>query len=248
MEAHQKKGLYSNRNLEFYDGGEESEEYLKRPYHRLRIEKAAAIIHRELVRIKTTTDNPRALDIGCSSGHATNIIFRQHPHVKVFGLDLSASALEKASRYGVSGVVGDVEAPLPFPNEHFDIVFAGEVIEHIIEVDDFLREIRRCLKTQGLLVLTTPNLARLIDRVRFIFGISPKQNTPMHRYLKYHVTPFTFSSLRDCLARTGFRVESFTSNYVYLDPKGQGSLKSRLAANLFPSFGGTLIVSARRSR
>lgn len=238
--------MYSKINFEFYDGGEESEAYLARPYHQLRVKKAANIVNRELARILTFSEHPWALDIGCSSGFSTQIIFGPYPQVTVVGLDLSAAALQKASQWGMVGVVGDIESPLVFRDGSFDIVFAGEVIEHIIEIDNFLLEVRRCLKKDGLFVITTPNLARFIDRIRFIFGLPPKQNIPMHRYLKYHVTPFTLSSLRTCLRRCGFRMDTFTSNYVYLDPTGRKELKSKLIANLIPSFGGTLIVAARR--
>lgn len=241
------KTTYTSRNLEYYDGGEETEQYLNRQYHKVRCELARNIIAGELV--KVMSKEPKLLDIGCSSGLSTEMVFGVN--VKLLtcvGLDVSVSALRLAIVRGILCAAGDIEDSLPFLTNSFDVVFAGEIIEHVIEIDSFLWEVKRCLKPGGLLVLTTPNLARLIDRIRFIIGLPPKQNIPMHRYLKYHVTPFTYASLKDSLARCGYQIESFSSNFVYFDPTCRRELKSRLAARLAPSLGGTLIVGARSAK
>lgn len=233
------------RNLEYYDGGFETEEYLSRKYHRVRCEAASRIVANELA--KLTINDVRLLDIGCSSGYSTELVFGAHLKLmRTFGLDVSISALTRAIERGVLGVGADIETSLPFASNCFDVVFAGEIIEHIIEIDSFLVDVRRCLKPRGLLVLTTPNLARLVDRIRFIAGLPPKQTVPMHRYLKYHVTPFTYASLRASLERCGYHIERFASNFVYFDPTCRTKFKSRLAARIAPSLGGTLIVGARK--
>lgn len=45
---------------------------------------------------------------------------------------------------------------MPFPDESFDTIIAGEIIEHLQSPYNFLKEIRRILKPQGKLLLTTP--------------------------------------------------------------------------------------------
>ena len=230
-------------NLHFYDGGDETETYLARPYHQLRLR-----IMRQMVEGHGLQRGgvARALDIGCSSGRCTEIVLPASTAACVIGLDISLTALQSADRNRLHATVADVVAGLPFASGTFDVIIAGEIIEHLIEVDAFLNEIRRCLKRDGILVLSTPNLARLIDRIRFLFGITPKQTIPMHRYLRYHVTSFTFSSLRETLARCRFTIVRFASNYVYLDPTGRTKAQSRWLAQVVPSLGGSLIVAARQ--
>lgn len=140
--------------------------------------------------------------------------------------------------------VGDISEKFPYESHFFDFVFAGEVIEHIVDTRQFLNEIGRILKPGGILILTTPNLARIDDRIKFIFGIAPRHTSPMHKYLYLHVRPFTFSSLKDALLKTNFKILSFKSNYVVID-YGNKSFKNRLLARLFPSWGGSLIVMAK---
>jgi len=67
---------------------------------------------------------------------------------------------------------------LPFENNYFDFFFAGEIIEHLFDSRFFLKEIHRVLKINGYLILSTPNLARIDDRLKFLLGKTPRQITP----------------------------------------------------------------------
>ena len=59
----------------------------------------------------------------------------------------------------------------PFEDDHFDVVLFCEIIEHLTN-DPLvaLREIKRVLKPDGVLVLTTPNVNRLENVIRMIQG------------------------------------------------------------------------------
>jgi len=68
---------------------------------------------------------------------------------------------------------------LPFENNYFDFVFAGEIIEHLFDSRFFLKEVHRVLKINGYLILSTPNLARIDDRLKFLLGKTPRQIAPI---------------------------------------------------------------------
>lgn len=53
-------------------------------------------------------------------------------------------------------VVGNVEDPLPFADGHFDVVLAGEVIEHLERDAEALRNLRRVMKDDGRLIVSVP--------------------------------------------------------------------------------------------
>jgi|GEM_PF-811956 len=55
---------------------------------------------------------------------------------------------------------------LPFGKETFDLIFSGEVIEHLSDPEMVLHQFSRLLKPDGILVLTTPNASRLSNRIR----------------------------------------------------------------------------------
>ena len=68
----------------------------------------------------------------------------------------------KASFGDVRWVVAGAR-PLPFADQCFDVVFAGELIEHLPDPVEGLDEFRRVLRPGGRLILTTPNRLRLAN-------------------------------------------------------------------------------------
>jgi hypothetical protein len=77
----------------------------------------------------------------------------------VQGLDASASGVEGCTRLGVPAVLFDADRePIPFPDDHFDIVFAFEVLEHLSNPQFALDEVRRVLKPGGKFVASTPSV------------------------------------------------------------------------------------------
>ncbi|MFN2540231.1 MAG: methyltransferase domain-containing protein [Mycobacteriales bacterium] len=90
------------------------------------------------------------LDIACGGGLLA-------PHTAAFrhiGVDLQHSALKVVGAHGVTGVQGDA-ARLPFPDALFDVVVAGEVLEHVLDPAVVVAEACRVLKPGGTLVIDT---------------------------------------------------------------------------------------------
>lgn len=103
----------------------------------------------------------RVLDIGC--GNARDIAKIAAYGGYVIGVDISegmvAAARQEVERTGIKGItlqVGDATC-LDFPDASFDKVLCSEVIEHIPDAPQALREMHRVLKPGGTLVLSTPN-------------------------------------------------------------------------------------------
>jgi 2-polyprenyl-6-hydroxyphenyl methylase/3-demethylubiquinone-9 3-methyltransferase len=69
-------------------------------------------------------------------------------------VDLTASALVQAAGHGVRAVRADV-ARLPLPDESVDVVSAGEILEHVTDLDGCVAEACRVLRPGGRLVLDT---------------------------------------------------------------------------------------------
>lgn len=99
----------------------------------------------------------RVLDFGCGAGVLLDRFGSAQLRV---GVDVSWSALERTrARCGgdVSLVRIGIRGPLPFGSATFDLVTTTEVIEHVPNEREMLREIGRVLKPGGRLVLTTPH-------------------------------------------------------------------------------------------
>lgn len=116
-------------------------------------------------------------------------------------------------------VRGDVTAGLPFDGATFECVIAGEIIEHVPNPDDLLREVRRVLKPGGLFVLSTPNVVSWANRVLVPLGVQPLGTETSseialgrrHRILgqgnqvQGHLKLFTSRALTEILERSTLR-------------------------------------------
>ncbi|MBD8657077.1 glycosyltransferase [Oxalobacteraceae sp. CFBP 13730] len=98
------------------------------------------------------------LDVACGEGYGSAMLADAAVHVT--GVDISDEAVEHAARsYQKANLVyrqGSAIA-LDFADASFDVVVSFETIEHLAEQEDMLREIRRVLRPQGVLVISSPN-------------------------------------------------------------------------------------------
>jgi SAM-dependent methyltransferase len=100
----------------------------------------------------------RVLDAGCGTAYGSNIL-AEAGATEVVGLDLDGAVLQTARESAhelVSLEVGDVRK-LPFPDASFDVTVCFEVIEHIDEPETVLTELRRVLRADGFLAVSSPN-------------------------------------------------------------------------------------------
>lgn len=124
----------------------------------------------------------------------------------------------------ISIVDGDVTAPLPFPDTSFDLVISDAFIEHLPESPRALfSEIHRVLRPGGYLFVTTPNVADLHKRLRFLLlGRSPhwdlKDYFDRGSNFLGHRREFSLSEVSRMMEWSDFKIaDAFTAN-VYFNP------------------------------
>ena len=110
-------------------------------------------------------DEGTMLDVGCGEGRHIFGVMQDYPMMKCIGLDMDDESLEKAeegyeyfesiSKAGAEFLKGSAYS-LPFPNDTFDLVVCSEVLEHLHEYDDAVKEIYRVLKPRGKFYASVP--------------------------------------------------------------------------------------------
>jgi SAM-dependent methyltransferase len=111
-------------------------------------------------------------DVGCFTGVATERY--RTGFTRTVGFDMCQEALDRAAsrdiepRYWAAGM-----ERCPAQDEEFDFVIAADVIEHVVDTDAFVLELRRILRPNGRLIVTTPNLGFWISRLRLLTGKPP---------------------------------------------------------------------------
>jgi len=103
----------------------------------------------------------RVLDIGCGEGRFTAELARAGANV--VGVDVAEEPLRRArSRHPELDLrLIDAGGSWGLPDAEFDVVWAGEVIEHVADTGGWLSEVRRVLRSGGSLLVSTPDHGRL---------------------------------------------------------------------------------------
>ena len=112
-------------------------------------------------------------DIGCFTGIAA-ATYHATGFDRTVGFDSSMEALKLAATRGIESRLWRIgEEPCPAAESEFKAIVAADVIEHIVDTDGFLSELWRILAADGLLIVTTPNLAFWLSRLRLLLGKPP---------------------------------------------------------------------------
>lgn len=151
----------------------------------------------------------------------------------------------------------DLAEPLPFADGAFDLVVSNAVIEHLYGIHKQLfLEAHRVLAPGGHLVFTTPNLASLLKRLRFLVGRSPlwdiKDYWEQGMNFTGHVREFTVPECRAFLEWSGFDAVFVTSLPGYFKwrwlamPKKWHTFFLQSLSRLWPTWGDLVLASGRK--
>jgi len=137
--------------------------------------------------------------------------------LRVEALDIHPELFEKME--GVSCIYGNLDDPLPFGDETYDLAVCCEGIEHLEFQYGFARELARVLRPGGRLVLTTPNIVNAASRLRFLLtgfyalAVRPSSEFTRDRTIE-HIYPLTFWQLRHILHTSGLLIESVSTDHI----------------------------------
>jgi 2-polyprenyl-3-methyl-5-hydroxy-6-metoxy-1,4-benzoquinol methylase len=143
----------------------------------------------------------RVLDVGCGEGRFTAELVRAG--ARALGVDVAEEPLRRArARHPQLDVrLIDGEGSWELDDASFDVVWAGEVLEHVLDTAAWLSEARRVLRSGGSLLLSTPahgraELLRLaLSRRAFAAHFDP---------LGDHVRFYSRETLTELLGQFGF--------------------------------------------
>lgn len=104
------------------------------------------------------------LDLGCIRHNAEfalrdpNWLHRKIKKVakRIVGIDYLPSEIEKLQIAGYDIILADITKPISL-DENYDIIVAGDLIEHLTNFEGFFDNCTRLLKKDGILIITTPN-------------------------------------------------------------------------------------------
>jgi 2-polyprenyl-6-hydroxyphenyl methylase/3-demethylubiquinone-9 3-methyltransferase len=143
----------------------------------------------------------RVLDVGCGEGHLAAELARAG--AEVVGIEVAAEPLRRARLRHPELDLREVaaEGAWPLVDASFDVVWAGEVIEHVADTAGWLSEVRRVLRSGGGLLLSTPDHGRL----RMLWwALAPRAFDAHFDPRADHLRFYTSRTLTELLEQFGF--------------------------------------------
>jgi 2-polyprenyl-3-methyl-5-hydroxy-6-metoxy-1,4-benzoquinol methylase len=212
------------------------------------------------------------LDVGVRTG-ASALFFKQAGK-RVWGIDIAQSYVDHCRSRGLieGGSVCDLTVDdIPAPSDYcagmpgqYDVVYFSEVIEHLLDGGAVLKKLAGVIKPGGHLILTTPNLAYLGNRLRLLFGRDLDTLTMDRGDVgNQHIRVFTARLLKRLCANAGLEVDMVGSDGVPVNLSRHIAVVSRdsnprtgpdypaqmafpFTRTLAPTFGRTIYIRARR--
>jgi SAM-dependent methyltransferase len=173
-------------------------------------------------------EGKRVLDVACGTGYALDLLAESARRVVAVDIDAGAVASARREAHGRVVVAVADACRLPFAAGAFDVVTSFETLEHLDRRAEFLTEVRRVLRPDGLLVLSTPNASY----TRPVDG-RPRNPFHVHEYtpgeLRGQIAPlFASVELLGQALHARFRISPFRDDQLRL-PRRPGAQGRRLA-------------------
>lgn len=224
-------------------------------------ERYEPVWHDRIEKISKLLEGKRGklLDIGCGDGSVTQKIVSRS-YLIPYGVELVPRNVLKARNRGIKAKKCNLlQEKIPF-REKFDVVFAGEILEHLIETEKLVRKMKALTKSNGTIIISIPNTAAWYNRFLLFFGFLPfwiesgseKSFGTLYGKVNGHVRAFTKKSLVEILEYSGLRVERLLG--AAIDPRAEfgNRLKARLSWSAdkffsrFPSLSTSIIAVCKK--
>ena len=179
------------------------------------------------------------LDLGCFSGYLIKKLEEKGNYV--VGTDSNPEFIKHCRSKELNVMDADCERELPFEDSSFDVVVAGELIEHIYDTDKFLNECNRVLKPGGELIITTPNLGFWKHRIKLLLGLNMPFEYGHVGLFVNHIRYFNLASFKRAISGHGFLLKRVETSYYFSGNDGNSFLNIFIP-NIFKNHGFHIIA------
>ncbi len=207
------KGALRWYNSDYYNAAMQTEHYIAENYSKYYSISLNEYHFKKAIEIFQKTNIPhesKIADLGCGSAAILHYLKDELGYREAKGFDLNASNIEFARRFrGIeieNADIYDIDS-----GEKFDVVVTTENIEHVSHPGEYLRQIKKLMKTGGYLLLTTPHNDR---NATTLMGLSGD-----HFCAPNHQNYFNYQNLSGLLISNGFNISDY-----WIDDRSQFNL------------------------
>lgn len=174
------------------------------------------MVLREFIRLKyievakLVKPNSKILDVGCNKAEILDYL----PQVSYCGLDVNKPVINALRKRGLRAYYADLNTDKIPVKDKFDYIIILDLLEHIVDPEKVLVNLKRLLKPDGKFIISMPNDYHFLNKLRFLTNRELFPTFKPHGHL--HIYPI--SSGRKFLERSGLQVIK-TINFPPHKPK-----------------------------
>lgn len=125
---------------------------------------------RNILSLVEPNSNASLVDLGCDDGHWSKRLGERAGSKHVSGVEFVPARLAIAVGHGIQAVDGDLNKTWPLADSSFDFAHSSFVIEHVDDIDHYMRETIRILKPGGYTIVSTENGSSWHNIIAAIMG------------------------------------------------------------------------------
>ena len=192
------------------------------------------------------------LDIGSSDYLYTLLGAHYLGYKNLYGIDLCVSNLimqERAKEFNITIKSCDLSREkISFEDSKFDIALLAETLEHFnFHPKKVFVEAFRILKPKGKFIITTPNLLRLNNRIKCLFGKSINDDIEKDYGPGSHYREYSSKEIKYLLKAVGFKdIKIQYADFNYPNRSKLDKIVNRIIGSIFPFLRPNIVVIATK--
>lgn len=192
--------------------------------------------------IKKIIKGKTVLNLGCTSSNPLKEIKKQlwlHKELEQYaknliGTDINKELLKKIQKLTKTKVIY-ADATNMNLNKKFDVIVGGELIEHIANLDGFIKSIKKHMKKDTKIILTTPNVFKFKNLIKAVRGKKAFKHPD-------HVVYFDEGTIKELLSRYDLKVLRIEYSTEKTVENNMGNKIMRFIGTILKRYNETMII------
>jgi len=161
----------------------------------------------------------KCLDVGPGTGRWLKF-FRLNNASYIGAIDFSEIAVQNSRQYCDKIQLADVEnESFNYDSNYFDVITSFMVLEHLKDPQNYISELVRVVKNNGIIIMSIPNIVSFMSRIRVLFGKLPVAIVLDKTHIKFYtkkelIKQFEPYNLVPKVIPTSFSINPFNTDLI----------------------------------
>ncbi|PWJ60399.1 ubiquinone/menaquinone biosynthesis C-methylase UbiE [Dyadobacter jejuensis] len=197
---------------------------------------------KDILSMMPKKSDQKVLEIGAGGGDTLVAIKKSGYAQEVWGIELFKLDGTNQSHEAIDQMfIADIEKDeLNIPNNYFDVIICGDVLEHLVDPWAAMEKINKWTKTGGVFIASIPNIRELSAFYHIVLGGSFAYNPEGGIFDKTHLRFFCKKNMRDLFEQKGFDVTEMIPSFMFTGTFEKGvnlrRVSNMLTLGLFNQF------------